>query len=408
MTMLRRSLLAAVTTLAVLVATWPATAQTTLNSTTLSAAVTSNAQVFSLASGTNVSAGDLLVVDREAMLVDAIATAQVTVRRGVEGTAAVAHLSGATVYTGVKSRFYSSTPRGGACTRASERFLPHIDVANGTIYDCIAGEWQRWNTERQLYTKSLTLSGENTVTGRLLVRESFDQPYFIMQDDATAKSVTDAEVNVVIGSPVGVITFREEQTKTTSSWIVADGALDISADTTDNEGVEIVLGWTTTNEGWIVAGTSGLCFTVNVTVADVSGTDQVVIGWRQNEAYDGAAVYTGYSDWSVVGITVNDGSIKSLGEVAGGGTLTDDSDVNLADAGTMTLKSCISAAGVPTAFYGTGSGGVASTAITMTNSGTAKTAGVQMNPFISYLAAGTDGADVTINWLELSALPGTR
>jgi len=241
-----------------------------------------------------------------------------------------------------------------------------------------------------------TPAGSTAVTERVTA-EDFTESLAVFEQDFTAKVLTDAATNYVLGSPMGLITYREEQAKTASSWIItAANKLDISADnTTDNEGVEIYLGdgLVTDASAWLTTGLTGGCFEVNFTITLIAGTDQFVIGWRQNEAFVGDNVYTGYADWSVVGINNVDGSIFSLGEVAGGGTLSDDSGTNAANAGTYTLKSCIDATTrVPTAFLN-------GTAITMTNSGVAKTTATKMNPFISYLEAGgaVDPA-ILVNW----------
>jgi hypothetical protein len=262
------------------------------------------------------------------------------------------------------------------------------------------------NGAANAFTGANTFSGVNTVTGRWFVRDDFDQGYFIHQDDMTAKSVTDAEVNIVYGSPLGVISYREELTKTTSSWVIADGKLDIAADnTTTLEGVEIVFGGvgTNTTEGVIVAGTSGACLTVNLTLTDISGTDQLLIGWRDNATFTDVANYAGYTVWNVVGVNAADGSIVSLQEVSEA-TDSDDSGVNMADGQTRTFKSCVSAAGVPTAYY-TAASGTTFTAITMTETGSTLTAGTQLYPFLSYRAVGTDGPNPLINWVQLEAAP---
>lgn len=284
-----------------------------------------------------------------------------------------------------------STTGTGSEVHATAPSLTSATIAGGALSGTFTGD--------PVYT------GDPLHSGRHLFRESFDQGYFIMQDDATPKSVTDNEMNVVFGSPIGIITYHEEVTKTASSWVIADGVLNISGDNdADNEGVEIRLGWNVTTEGWIVAQTSGACFTVNLTLGDISGTDQLLIGWVQNEAYSATNTYTAYSDWSLVGVNNVDGSIFSLAEVAGGGTLSDDSGVNMADGETRTLRSCVLANGTRTASY-TAAGGSTFTAITLTNGVTAHTAGDQLLPMITFLSAGTDGADVTINWMEVSALP---
>ena len=252
------------------------------------------------------------------------------------------------------------------------------------------------------FTGSPVLSGEPLYTGRLLVRENFDAGLVVVLEDFSAKALTDAAINLVVGSPLGIIEYREELGKTASSWVQAAGAIDISADdTTDNEGVEIYLGDDdNTATGWILAGTSGLCFEVNFTITLIAGTDQFVIGWRQNEAFVDGAVYSGYTDWAIVGITNVDGSVFANHEIAGGaGALSDDSGVNAADGETHTLKSCISTAGAHSAYLD-------GTAITMTNGAAVQTAGTYMNPFISYLAsAGAADAAITINWMQVGPLP---
>ena len=240
-----------------------------------------------------------------------------------------------------------------------------------------------------------------SVAGQVLPRESFIEPLMVFEQDFSPKVLTDGATNYVLGSPLGLITYREELGKTASSWIIsATNKLDITADdTTDDEGVEVVLGdgLVTDASAWLTTGTTGGCFEVNFTVALIAGTDQFVIGWRQNEAFRSDNVYTGYADWSVVGINNVDGSVFSLGEVAGAGTISDDSGTNAANAGTYTLKSCINASTrVPTAYLD-------GTAITMTSSGTAKTAARKMNPFISYLqAGGAVDAGITVNWMAVT------
>lgn len=254
-----------------------------------------------------------------------------------------------------------------------------------------------------------TTEAATTVTGRWFVRDDFDQGYIVAENDATGlliKSLTDTDDNVVIGSPLGLITYREEQTKTTSSWLVVDGQLDIKGDnTTTAEGVEIVFGGdgANTNEGVIVAGTSGACFTASVTITDISGAGQFLIGWRQNETWQDAAAYAGYTVWNTVGITATDGSITAKSEVSGA-TQTDDSNVNTVDGATHIFKSCVSAAGIPTAYY-TANGSSTFVQITLTNGGAARTAGIQMYPFLSFLASGTDGPNPLVNWVQLEAAP---
>jgi hypothetical protein len=84
----------------------PLSAQATMTSTTLSAAITNTQQIFTVASATGISTtapGTRLYTDKEEMLVTAISGTSVTVQRGVDGTGTSAHASGSTVYVGPPS-----------------------------------------------------------------------------------------------------------------------------------------------------------------------------------------------------------------------------------------------------------------------------------------------------------------
>lgn len=128
-----------------------ASAQTILNNTTLSGAVTNDAtQYISLTSATGVQAPNplnpgsytYLYVDREAMAVNAVSGTTITVQRGAEGTTAKPHASGALVFV-VPANLtiaWGWLPQG-SCTRTNELALPRIHFVSGTISDCQGGQW---------------------------------------------------------------------------------------------------------------------------------------------------------------------------------------------------------------------------------------------------------------------------
>ena len=96
--------------------------------------------------------------------------------------------------------------------------------------------------------------------------------------------------------------------------------------------MEIVIGGegTSTTTGVLVAGTNGACFSVSITLTDISGTDQLGIGWRQNETFSNTGLYNTYTVWNFVGVNNVDGSIFSEQEVSEA-TDQDDSGVNWGD-----------------------------------------------------------------------------
>lgn len=222
----------------------PSFAQTTLNSTTLAAAVTDvNAGQFQLASTSNISAGDYVVIAtgnvvREIALVRAVASPFVTVTRDAVAFStdrkARKHASGSTVYTGARARFYSSDVAG-ACTAAQEQFLPHISTATGFIFQCSpAGVWYRLDQTFNVVCRTTPLA-----TG------SIDQSCW--QADGNYVLVAIREVHTVkeAGGTLTLIARRQQSTEAPASGDALNTALDMAAAAT----VETVRTATLTSTG---------------------------------------------------------------------------------------------------------------------------------------------------------------
>jgi hypothetical protein len=141
-------------------------AQTALTRTTLSSAVTAGAAINQVvvASATGITAStsstqNYILVDRELMLVAAVNSTTLTVRRSQSGTLAVGHKSGAQVLYGSGGTFNSNSGNvsgvflsgsnsanpTGSCTRTNQQYLPVISLMsgyeNGFTYDCLGGQW---------------------------------------------------------------------------------------------------------------------------------------------------------------------------------------------------------------------------------------------------------------------------
>jgi hypothetical protein len=120
----------------------PLSAQTTLNSTTLAAAMTATQESIILTSAASVAVGDVVYIEGSVMIAQTVntTTGRVGISRHSGKTAG--HTILATVYTGVPARFYSYDVSG-ACTSTNEQFLPHINTVSGKIFDCKAttGIW---------------------------------------------------------------------------------------------------------------------------------------------------------------------------------------------------------------------------------------------------------------------------
>lgn len=127
-----------------LVVCLPAWGQSALNSTTLSAALNAVSQTVSLTSASNINVGDVAFVDREAMRVLSVNTTtnRIEVQRGMEGTVAVRHASGQTVYVDRPDRFINKD-LAGACTAGAEypNYTPLINLSNGNKFRCTNSQW---------------------------------------------------------------------------------------------------------------------------------------------------------------------------------------------------------------------------------------------------------------------------
>ncbi|MGH7994366.1 MAG: hypothetical protein ACREDQ_12670 [Limisphaerales bacterium] len=121
--------------------------QNTLTQTTLSTAITSSQTVFNVASATGITAPtgapgtatSIYIQDTgltgELVEVLAVNGTTLTVRRGANGTAGQAHVSGAMVLAGRPNWFYISDP-GGACTAANTLVTPYVNVRDGDQFLC--------------------------------------------------------------------------------------------------------------------------------------------------------------------------------------------------------------------------------------------------------------------------------
>ncbi|GAC1403880.1 MAG: hypothetical protein NVSMB64_06300 [Candidatus Velthaea sp.] len=116
------------------VAAFAQTAPTT--TTTLYKLATSDTYVY-VASAAGIVPGNLLFVDKEAMLINSVSGIALGVQRSVQGTAAVPHNTGVTVYQGGPGAFLQYDPSG-ACSAGAGSFPV---ISTGNIWTCTANQW---------------------------------------------------------------------------------------------------------------------------------------------------------------------------------------------------------------------------------------------------------------------------
>ena len=118
-------------------------------------------------------------------------------------------------------------------------------------------------------------------------RENYGvQPIAMKNDGVSAASGTTGATNVLVGpnSQVEYFILGAGQTITCPVWSAANG-LDISLDQADNEGLEINGGVDALSLGSFTVATDR-AFYVKATLksTDASGSDELVVGFRKNQA----------------------------------------------------------------------------------------------------------------------------
>lgn len=152
-------LLAVLAALGLLAGVAPASAQTALTQTALSAAIAGSAdQTMIVASATGITATSsqaqyYAVIDREVIGIRSVNGTVIGITRGQFNTRGTGHASGTTVYIlPAGSPFLSKYDRAGACTTAGSSdptqdgsYSPVINVDTGSLFICSGapGIWQR-------------------------------------------------------------------------------------------------------------------------------------------------------------------------------------------------------------------------------------------------------------------------
>lgn len=114
-----------------------ASAQTSLNTTTVSTAIPdATTRTLVVASATGATAATTAAfVDGELMAITAVSGTSLTVNRGSGSTRARAHAANAFVYIGPLVAF-TTVDQGGSCTAANQQYTPSINISNGNLWTC--------------------------------------------------------------------------------------------------------------------------------------------------------------------------------------------------------------------------------------------------------------------------------
>ena len=129
----------------------------------------------------------------------------------------------------------------------------------------------------------------------------------------------------------------------------ATSGIDIGCDQTDNEGLEVWSNWHCADGHPLSVGyDAAFYFLCKINIADVSGCDDLFIGWKLVELYN--ADMEAYNTYFGLGINTaaNPAALKVRNELNGGGVDNTDTTQTIADGIDLQVKVLIAANGVAT------------------------------------------------------------
>lgn len=247
-------------------------------------------------------------------------------------------------------------------------------------------------------------SGQDTraalrVANQLLGKEFFStlkSEYFQAQAvDGTDAVVTADETNVLdFGGGRKIFSYNvAEQTVVTPA--AGNAGLNIAGDQTDDDGFEFSFGLAGDANiacGKTVGTDAPFYVKATLTIADVSGTDELLVGFRKNAAC--AAAITSYTDFAF--LNVDAGDVKIETKLNNSAATPVDTTTDVADAGTVTLEVRVDAEG-NTKFLVNGEDAVVSSDFTFDS-------GDVLIPVIRILQASDLTGDVTLSDVEFGFL----
>ncbi len=190
------------------------------------------------------------------------------------------------------------------------------------------------------------IKGEIKTQDTNYIHEFFNcQPVCSAKVGAGAATGTGGDENLMVLND-SIWEYHMLGTQTIVAPIMGAGGVDgNSLDQTDNDGVEYCLGINAVNKGVFTVGTSEAFYAkMKFSIADVSGTDDCVFGFRKVEAYQ--ANVDDYDEMAAM--NVNAGNILFNNILNAGATTATDTTDNWADAETHELAVYVSDAGVVT------------------------------------------------------------
>ena len=195
--------------------------------------------------------------------------------------------------------------------------------------------------------REMNLSGSTVCAELGGSHGSFGAPPLVLDDDSTVADGADTAAVIHQYSDGLRLHVQNIGTQTILIPAASTSGMNYGYDQTNDEGVQWVASMNT-HKGYpgvdrFTVGTHGAFYVeMQYTIADVSGTDDCLLGFRKVEAFQAAV--DDYDEMAALNVISGDINIETI--LNGGGTTTTDTTSNWADGESHTLRVDVSATGV--------------------------------------------------------------
>lgn len=164
--------------------------------------------------------------------------------------------------------------------------------------------------------------------------ETFRGVPFTLQNDGTATSGTDTEVNQMVTNDGNIWEYINIGTQTITAPVAGASGLDVSRDQTADDGTELTRGITAACPDAYVVGAAAFYAKLQFSIEDVSGTDDCAFGFRKVEAYQ--AAIDNYDEMAALNVIAGAITIETI--LNGNATVSTDTTNAWADGETHELE----------------------------------------------------------------------
>lgn len=157
--------------------------------------------------------------------------------------------------------------------------------------------------------------------------EFFDSVVAVGGNTGTGLPTGGAQDTNVLVTDKTTLHYSPIATSTLLSMVHSADGLKLELDSTDNEGVELSAPVSTTSAKQFIVGKQEASIFVKLKISDVSGTDDMLVGFRKKEAYQAAV--DDYDEMAALNVISGDIKIETILNAAA--TTTTDTTLNWAD-----------------------------------------------------------------------------